>query len=75
MNKETESLKKSEENTIIQTHKYQNPDKRCGHIAIGNDYCWSFANHVDGTSGFEDMKSICDKCESWNEDKYPLVRI
>ena len=45
--------------------KYRNPDKRCGYPFTPDPagYCWSYANHVDGKVGFEDMESICEGCD------------
>jgi len=45
--------------------KYRNPDTRCGYPfePCGAGYCWSYAHHVDGTEGYEDMESICPGCE------------
>jgi len=45
--------------------KYRNPDTRCGYPFSPDPcgYCWSFAHHVDGTEGYEDMEKICPGCE------------
>jgi hypothetical protein len=47
--------------------KYNNPDPNCGHPFVPENepiaYCWSYASHVDGTPGYEDMESICKNCE------------
>jgi len=45
--------------------KYRNPDKRCGYPFSPDPcgYCWSFAHHVDGTKGYEDMEKICHGCD------------
>ena len=47
---------------------YRNPDKRCTYPFTPDPlgYCWSYANHVDGTERFEDMDKICPGCEFWN---------
>jgi len=47
--------------------KYANPDFRCLHPKYEShfDYCWSYAHHVDGTKGYEDMGPICRRCEFW----------
>lgn len=53
---------------IERVKSYENPDSRCTYPfaldALG--YCWSYANHVDGTSGFEDMEKICPTCDEWS---------
>lgn len=46
-------------------HPYQNPDRRCQLRAQGEDYCWSYALHVDGHDGFEDLESACRDCDLW----------
>jgi len=48
-------------------NSYRNPDKRCSYpFTCGPlGYCWSYANHVDKTSKFENMETICKKCEYW----------
>ncbi len=45
--------------------KYRNPDPRCSYPfePCGAGYCWSYAHHVDGTAGYENMESICPDCE------------
>lgn len=53
-------------------HRYGNPDRRCQYPNVpahGADYCWSYAHHVDGTEGYEDMEAICVNCEYWAETK------
>jgi hypothetical protein len=59
---------------IDKIHKYQNPDRRCTFPCDGTAemYCWSFANHVDGTHGFEDMAKICPGCECWQPETATL---
>lgn len=52
-------------------HPYQNYDRRCGLLANGIDYCWSYAHHVDGTEGYEEMLPICRGCDCWT-DMMPL---
>ena len=52
----------------LKSHKYDNPDPRCNHPrGDSTDYCWSYAHHVDGTEGFEDMLSHCVHCEFFSE--------
>lgn len=48
---------------------YENKDQRCTYPfePCGAGYCWSFANHVDGTPRFEDMSKICPGCEFWKD--------
>lgn len=47
-------------------HRYQNQDPRCRLVATCDlSYCWSYAHHLDGTEGFEDMEAICEGCEYW----------
>ncbi len=50
---------------------YNNPDKRCTYPFTCDPlgYCWSFALHVDGSKGYEDMSKICPGCECWKEAK------
>jgi hypothetical protein len=45
--------------------KYVNSDPRCRFPCTGDgmDYCWSFAHHVDGTAGYEEMEPRCRGCE------------
>ena len=45
--------------------KYKNQDKRCGYpfSPYPCGYCWSYAHHVDGTKGYEDMERICKGCD------------
>ena len=46
--------------------KYRNRNPRCGYPFEPSPagYCWSYAHHVDGTKGFEEMsKEICPHCE------------
>ena len=51
--------------------KYKNPDSRCQYPFTPDPlgYCWSYANHVDGTEGFEDMAKICPGCDEWTGPK------
>ena len=44
---------------------YRNPDHRCSYPWDPSPcgYCWSWAHHVDGTKGYEDMMKICPGCE------------
>jgi hypothetical protein len=52
--------------------KYRNPDAQCIYPYVdGSDYCWSYANHVDGRIGFEDMNAICRECEFWHKPPAP----
>ncbi len=69
----------------VNLRKYVNKDKRC-RLPIDPEnpgpleYCWSFAHHVDGTKGYEDIQGICDgthenkkkhgskPCEEWEEN-------
>jgi hypothetical protein len=47
-----------------------NPDKRCKYPRYpegSHDYCWTYANHIDGEAGFEDLVSHCRKCELFEE--------
>ncbi len=48
--------------------KYRNPDPRCRYPFTPEPlgYCWSYANHVDGTKGFEDMARICPECDEYD---------
>lgn len=58
-------------------HKYCNPDTRCHFPCCKKendkwilvDYCWSFANYMDGTETYEKIEEICKNgpCEYWNE--------
>ena len=45
--------------------KYRNRDTRCGYPFSPDPcgYCWSYAHHVDGTKGYEDMEKICRGCD------------
>jgi len=56
-----------EEKAKINT--YKNPDSRCKYPFICEPlgYCWSYAHHVDGTEGYDDMSKICPLCEFWSE--------
>ena len=47
------------------SEKYQNPDKACVYPCSPSDYCWSYANHVDGDEQFKNMTDICNGCEFW----------
>ena len=53
----------------VKINGYKNPDKRCDYpFTCGPlGYCWSFAHHIDGTKGYEDMDKICPGCECWAE--------
>ena len=52
----------------LHLHLYQNHDRRCHMAATSQaDYCWSYAHHVDGTAGYEDMLPICRGCDQWTE--------
>jgi len=48
---------------------YRNPDPRCTYpfemCSLG--YCWSYAHHVDGTTGYEDMMLVCPTCDCWKD--------
>ena len=46
---------------------YKNPDPHCRYPYTPDPlgYCWSFAHHVDGTPGWEDMGKICHGCDSY----------
>ena len=51
--------------------KYRNPDKRCQHPFTPDaaGYCFTYAHHVDGTAGYEDIEALCRRgpCEFWKE--------
>jgi len=52
----------------LDPHPYQNHDRRCQLAATGHaDYCWSYAHHVDGTTGYENMLPICRRCDQWTD--------
>ena len=56
----------------IAERQYCNPDSRCKYPYMPYDcldYCWSYAHHIDGTAGYEDMEAICSRrpCEFWKE--------
>lgn len=48
--------------------KYRNPDPRCRYPFTPDPagYCWSYAHHVDGTAGFENMQAICAMCPEFD---------
>ena len=41
--------------------EYDNSDPRCRYPKYRDplDYCWSYAHHVDGTRGYDDMSAVC----------------
>jgi len=47
--------------------KYDNPDPSCHHPRTPEceaiNYCWTFAHHVDGTLGYENLEERCKTCE------------
>ena len=51
--------------------KYHNPDRRCTYPFTPDifGYCWSYANYVDGTKGFQDIEKNCKGCEMWKENE------
>jgi len=53
--------------------KYHNHDPDCTY-PFSNDvvgYCWSYANHVDGTKCFENIKEHCMLCDYYKKsEKY-----
>lgn len=51
-------------------NKFKNPDKRCTYPFTPDiaGYCWSYAHHIDGTKGWENIENICLKCEYWKEN-------
>lgn len=53
--------------------KYENPDPRCTYPFEADPlgYCWSYAHHVDGKAGFENMEAHCRNCDCWNETGKP----
>jgi hypothetical protein len=70
----------------VVTPDYKNPDPRCHYpwddSPVG--FCWSYAHHVDGQPGFENMVAICEgkccapgkknteMCECWKPQAEPL---
>jgi hypothetical protein len=46
-----------------QFHKYDNKDCDYPFTPDPVGYCWTFAHHIDGTEGFEDLQSKCKGCE------------
>jgi len=56
--------------TMKRLLSYNNPDPKCQYpfTPDGLGYCWSYAHHIDGTKGFEDLSQICPGCESWNPE-------
>lgn len=51
--------------------KYENKNDSCEYPFTPDPagYCWSYASHVDGTEGFEDMDKICMNCDCWSPNK------
>lgn len=52
-------------------NKYHNPDPRCGYATSPDitdplDYCWSYAHHIDGSDGYQNLEKICIGCEMWS---------
>lgn len=45
--------------------KYDNPDPQCKYPSTSTNYCWSYAHHIDGTAGYENMSKNCSQCEHW----------
>jgi hypothetical protein len=62
---------KTKEERIAKINSYRNPDSRCTYPFTCDPlgYCWSFAHHVDGTEGYEDMEKICPRCDLWEAPK------
>ena len=52
-------------------NSYCNHDDRCTYPFSPDraGYCWSYAHHVDGTRGYEDMGKICPGCECWKPER------
>ena len=59
---------RTKKEALANIQKYKNPDSRCRYPFTPDPigYCWSYANHVDGTKGFEDMDKICPGCDEWS---------
>lgn len=51
----------------VDINDYKNPDPSCTYPFTPDPlgYCWSYANHVDGTLGYEDVEEMCSDCEFW----------
>lgn len=62
-----ETYGKTKEEVLERLNSYKNPDPRCTYPFSPKPlgYCWAYANHVDGTRGFEDMEAICKDCNMW----------
>ena len=53
----------------MMVHKYDNPPN-CNHPpARGIDYCWSYAHHIDGNPGYENVAQLCQGCEFQRDDR------
>ena len=64
----------SETATPQQLIRYcNNPDPRCDHPRYPEgdplEYCWSYALHLDGKPGYEDMSTICPGCDLWKPEQ------
>ena len=58
---------KTREEAETRINSYKNPDPRCTYPFTCDPlgYCFSYAHHIDGTKGFEDMQKRCTNCECW----------
>lgn len=56
--------------------KYKNPDTHCEYSFTAEPvgYCFSYAHHVDGTPGFEDLIERCRYCDCWNPTGKPAKK-
>jgi hypothetical protein len=61
--------RRSVNKVIRQILSYKNPDPQCHYPFEPNPvgYCWSYAHHVDGTPGFEEMSKICPGCDMFKK--------
>ena len=59
----------SERTDTHQLDKYRNPDPRCAYPFTPDTfgYCWTYAHHVDGSSGFDVLK--CGGCEFFKPEE------
>lgn len=66
-----QSAEPTEETFESTFEKYRNPDPRCIHPFTPDmhGYCWSFAGHVDGARGYEDIEAICRGCGLFDESR------
>ncbi len=69
-NKKGVGYGKTKEECIAKINSYNNPDKQCTYPFTCDPlgYCWSFAHHIEGTEGYENMAEICPGCECWEPD-------